>query len=143
MNAVDNILSRLDGVKQTGVGTWRAHCPAHDNRNGLTLSIRETDDDRVLLHCFAECSVDDILAAVDLDASALFPPRPKDHRHPPERRPFPAADALRAIAFESLVVVASAATMQAGQPFTDADRERLVVAAARIQAALTVVGVAS
>jgi hypothetical protein len=59
----------------------------------------------------------------------------------PERRPFPAADVLRAIAFEALVVAVAGSSLLAGHPFTDADRARLVLAVGRIQAALTASGV--
>jgi len=43
---------------------WRARCPVHKG-NSLTLAIYP-DEDRVGLHCFAGCSKDDILAAVNL-----------------------------------------------------------------------------
>ncbi len=139
-SAVDVLLSRLDKVKRTGPGTWSARCSAHDDR-GPSLAIRELDDGRVLLHCFAGCDVHDVLAAVDLDVSALFPPRAVDLRVKPERRPFPAADVLRAIGFEALVVAAAAVALLAGEPFTEVDRERLILAVSRIQAALTAAGV--
>ena len=37
--------------KPAGEGTWQAHCPAHDDRSP-SLSIREAEDGRVLLHDF-------------------------------------------------------------------------------------------
>ncbi|MCM8612462.1 hypothetical protein [Accumulibacter sp.] len=83
----------------------------------------------------------DVLAAVDLDISDLFPPRAIDLRVKPERRPFPAADVLRAIGFEALVVAVAAVALLAGEPFTGVDRERLILAVSRIQAALTAAGV--
>ena len=48
-------------------------------------------------------------------------------------------DALRGIAFEALVVSAAASALLAGHPFTQVDRERLSMAAARIQSALSAV----
>ena len=139
-SAVDVLLSRLDKVKRTGPGTWSARCSAHDDR-GPSLAVRELDDGRILLHCFAGCDVHDVLAAVDLNVSDLFPPRAVDLRHKPERRPFPAADVLRAIGFEALVVAAAAVAMLAGEPFNDIDRDRLILAVSRIQAAMTAAGV--
>mgnify|MGYP001449126958 CR=1 FL=1 len=139
-SAVDVLLSRLDKVKRTGPGTWSARCSAHDDR-GPSLAVRELDDGRILLHCFAGCDVHDVLAAVDLNVSDLFPPRAVDLRFKPERRPFPAADVLRAIGFEALVVAAAAVAMLAGEPFNDIDRDRLILAVSRIQAAMTVAGV--
>lgn len=137
--ALEDLISRLDRVKATRgkPGRWSARCPAHEDR-GPSLSIRELDDGRVLLHCFAGCSVHEIVAAVGLELSDLYPPRPADHRHAPERHPFPAADCLRAVAFEALVVSATAVAILAGEPF---DRERLILATSRIQSALSASGI--
>ena len=134
---IDAMLSRLDGVKRTGNGTWLARCPAHADKSP-SLSIRETDDDKVLIHCHAGCSVHEIVGAVGLEISDLFPPRPVDPAQvgKPVRRPFPAADILRAIAFEALVVGCAASAMLAGEPFTQTDRDRLMLAVGRIQSAL-------
>jgi hypothetical protein len=139
MSQVDKLLSHLDRVKRTGKANWIACCPAHEDKSP-SLSIRELDDGRVLLHCFCECSIHEILNAIGLDVGDLFPTR--EHHGKPERRPFPATDALRAIAFEALVVSAAASALLAGHPFTQADRERLILAASRIQAGLTAAGVA-
>lgn len=46
---LDDIVTRLDRVKKSGKG-YQACCPAHDD-NGPSLSLREGDDGRVLLHC--------------------------------------------------------------------------------------------
>lgn len=140
MSQVDNLLQHLDKVKRTGAHTYQARCPAHDDR-GPSLTIRDTDDGRILVHCFAGCDVQDVLDAVGLTFSDLFPPRVLDQRTPPERRPFPAADVLRAIGFEALVICSAAAAMLAGEPFSEIDRERLILAASRIQAAMTAAGV--
>ncbi|MBL8402706.1 CHC2 zinc finger domain-containing protein [Accumulibacter sp.] len=137
--AIDNLLARLGKVKRTGAGTWTACCPAHDDR-GPSLAVRELDDGRILLHCFSGCTVHEVLAAVDLDISDLFPARALDHPAKPERRPFPAADCLRAVGFEALVVCSAAVALLAGEPFSEIDRERLILAASRIQAALTAGG---
>ena len=143
----DNLLQHLDKVKRTGPGAWSARCPAHDDR-GPSLAIAEKDDGRILLHCFAGCDVQDVLGAVGMTFCDLFPPRAalfpthqEDQSVKPDRRPFPASDVLRAIGFEALVVSAAAVAMLAGEPFSEVDRERLILAASRIQAALTAAGV--
>ena len=133
------LLSKLDKVKRTGAGRWLACCPAHADK-GPSLSVRETDDGRVLVHCFAGCSAVEILAAVGLELRDLYP-EPLAVHHKPERRPFPAVDVLRCIAFEALVVSAAAAALLAGEPFGPAERERLILAASRIQGALSAAGV--
>ena len=139
MSNVDNLLSRLDRVKQTKPDSWMACCPAHADRSA-SLSIRETDDERILVHCFAGCSVHEVIDAAGLSIDELFPPRPIHHSKP-ERRPFPAADVLRAIGFEALVVAAAGVSLLAGHPFSEVDRERLILAVSRIQSALTAAGV--
>ena len=137
--AADTLLEKLDKVRRTGNGSWLACCPSHADKSP-SLSIRELDDGRILLHCFAGCSVEEVLDSVGLRFDDLFPPREVQHGKR-ERRPFPAADCLRAVAFESLMVSSCAVTLREGKPFSEADRERLILAASRIQSALTVAGV--
>lgn len=135
--SADLLLSKLDGVRRTGQDRWLARCPAHGDKNA-SLSIRETDTGATLVHCFAGCSVHEVVGAAGLELSDLFPPRPADHAlvGKAERRPFPAADILRAVAFEALVVGCAASAMLAGEPFTKTDRDRLTLAVSRIQSAL-------
>jgi hypothetical protein len=136
MRNFETLLSRLERVKQTEPNSWLACCPAHDDMHA-SLSIRETSEGKTLVHCFAGCSVHEVVNAIGMDISDLFPPRESYGK--PERRPFPAMDALRGIAFEALVVSAAASALLAGHPFTQADRERLSIAATRIQSALSAV----
>ncbi|MCC7269397.1 MAG: hypothetical protein IT468_01615 [Rhodocyclaceae bacterium] len=137
---VDTLLLRLENVKRTGAGRWIARCPAHEDRRA-SLSIRELEDGRILVHDFAGCSVEEVVAAVGLDMAALFPEREIQHGKP-ERRPIPAADILRCIAFEALVVSAAAGAILAGEPLSSVDRERLALAAGRLQAAVKAGGLA-
>jgi len=130
----DTLLSHLDGVRRTGVGRWLAKCPAHDDRQA-SLAIRELDDGRILLHDFAGCESEHVLSAVGLTFESLFPERPIGE-FKPERRPFPAADVLRAISLEALIVVLAASDIANGKPLSEFDLERLKVASARISAAV-------
>lgn len=132
------LISKLDKVKQTGPGRWVACCPAREDKHP-SMTIRELDDGRILIHDFGGSTVNEILDAIGMDISDLFPPRQTYGK--PERRPFPAADVLRAIGYEALVVCAAAVTMMSGEAFTQVDRDRLIVAASRIQAGLTAAGV--
>lgn len=132
--SADKLLQRLDKVKKTGTDKWQACCPAHADKRP-SLAIRETNDGRVLLHCFAGCGAAEVLAAVGLEFSDLFPEGFQEQSIKPVRRAFSASDALRAVTFEGLVVLAVARTMlQSGS----ASYERLVLAVSRLQAALTV-----
>lgn len=65
-------------ARPTGPDTWQARCPAHDDRSP-SLSLREGQDGRVLIHCFAGCTHTAILAKLRLAQSDLFagpPPSP-------------------------------------------------------------------
>lgn len=134
---IDALLSRLERVKRTGSNTWVASCPTRDDKRP-SMTIRELDDGRVLIHDFGGDSPAEILAAIGLTFDALFPPRNADPAHvgKPERKPFPAADILRAIGFEALVVGCAASTMATGKSLAAIDHDRLLVAVGRIQAAL-------
>lgn len=128
----DALLSRLEKVRPTGRGTWLACCPAHADKSP-SLSLRETEDGRVLIHCFAGCGADDVTAAVGLTLSDLFSDSPLWHRKRPERRPFPAADVLEALSRESLIVSLAALDMARGRELPVAERDRLIAANSRIQ----------
>ena len=123
------LLSRLTKVKPTSRTTWLACCPAHDDKSP-SLTVCELDDGRVLLHCFANCAVEDVLAAVGLTFDALFPDNPIPYAKP-LRKPFPAADVLEALANEAAVVEIAAADTAAGKQI---NRARLLTAVARIHA---------
>lgn len=79
---------RAHGCKG-GRGSWT--CPAHEDRSP-SLSVKEADDGRVLVHCFAGCETADVLAALGRTLADLFDgPRPDGWR-PPAPRPLLAWD---------------------------------------------------
>jgi len=133
--SAETLLSRLDKVRRTGAGRWIARCPAHDDKSP-SLSIRELDDGRTLVHCFAGCSVREVVTAVGMELSDLFPPRPLLDGRKPERRPFSSDDALRCLAFEARLVRLAALETLEGKPLSDADFERLALAVERIDEAM-------
>ena len=99
------LLDRLEGVRQTGPGKWIARCPAHEDRSP-SLSVREIEG-RTLVHCFAQCSTGDVLAAVGLRMSDLFE-RPLSGTGPAggfsrSHARIPPADALGALDHELTV----------------------------------------
>jgi hypothetical protein len=66
----DGLLARFHSVRRDGDG-WAAKCPAHDDHRA-SLSIGTGTDGRWLLHCHAHCSLEAILAAVQLETRELF-----------------------------------------------------------------------
>jgi hypothetical protein len=47
-----------------GRGEYVAFCPAHDDRKTPNLRVREAEDGRVLLRCFAGCGQEEMLSAL-------------------------------------------------------------------------------
>ncbi len=127
----DKIITLLGGVKTTGQDRWIARCPAHEDRSP-SLAIREVDD-RILLHCFAGCDVYEIVSAVGLELSDLFP-ESREH-HKPLSRPFPVSDILKCLSFESLFLKICASHLKNGKKLSDKDYERLNISQSRIVAA--------
>ena len=128
-------LERLEGVQQTGPNAWVARCPAHRDRTP-SLTIAEGERQPVVLKCFAGCSLEAVLAAVDLRPGDLMVDRPLSHRIPGRRRAVSPMEMLKAMAHEALVIAIAVST----DDLTPKDKERLVEAARRIQEALDYVG---
>lgn len=139
MTPVENLLQRLEKVKGRN-GSWTACCPAHNDK-GPSLAVREAEDGRILVHCFAGCETASVLGAVGLDMTDLFPPDSKRKDYPvtgkPSMKPaFYASDLMRIIGFEALVVQIVAFDISQGKRISDADRERMKVACERIEEAM-------
>lgn len=133
---IKTLLARLDRVRQYGKG-WRCDCPFGHSSHGA-LSVAEGDDGRVLIRCFAGCSIADVLGAVGLQLTDLFPERVRDlspMARAQRREASRAADwaaALGVLAHEANVVRVCAGMILLGETLSNADRERLTLAGARI-----------
>jgi hypothetical protein len=67
------LLERLGGAERSGSG-WQARCPAHeDNRPSLTVGVG--DGGKVLLKCHRGCTAEEVVKALGLGMSDLFPPQ--------------------------------------------------------------------
>lgn len=60
--ATAEFISKALGGRKAGDG-WTARCPAHDDRTP-SLSIRDADDGKLLVHCHAGCDQEQVLAAL-------------------------------------------------------------------------------
>ncbi len=130
----DLILSASRKVRQTGPSSWICSCPAHEDHSP-SMTVRELDDGRILVHCFAGCSVEEILAAAGLTFDALFPDKPIEHAAP-VRKPFPAADVLAAVADDAALLVVFAGNLGSkGGDLTVDDYMAFLDAAGRIMEA--------
>lgn len=69
-------LRRVGSVPKGSGGTFSCRCPAHDDRSP-SLSVAEGDDGRVLIHCFAGCTAEQVTAALGLTLADLMPPYEK------------------------------------------------------------------
>ena len=139
MTPIEGLLQKLDKVKGRN-GSWTARCPAHADK-GPSLAIREADDGRILLHCFAGCETDAVLGSVGMDMTDLFPPDEKRREYPvtgkPSMKPaFFASDLMRIIGFEALVVQIVAFDIANGKPLSKETQDRMLVAYQRIDEAM-------
>ena len=138
MTPIENLISRLDKVKGRN-GSWTARCPAHADK-GPSLAVREGEDGRVLLHCFAGCETASVLGAVGMDMTDLFPPDAKRRDYPVEGKPsmkpaFFASDLMRIIHMEALVVQIVAFDIANGKTPNEETRDRMLTAYQRIDEA--------
>lgn len=135
---VDMLLARLDKVRRAGEG-WAACCPAHQDRSA-SLSIGTGRDGRILLNCFAGCPALEVVQAIGLQLSDLFPERIRPET-PEERRQarlnarqYQFAAALPVLEFESRIVLIAAAVIRRGGEPDEGDLQRLEDAVERIEA---------
>jgi hypothetical protein len=77
--------------------------------------------------------VDAITAVVGVELHDLFPPRPIEHA-PRERRPFPPADVLEALADEAQILAVFITDLDFAVPLKQDDIDRARLAAERIAA---------
>lgn len=136
--SISLLLSRLDKVRERGSASWSACCPAHEDR-APSLSIRECEDGRVLLHCFAGCAVQDVVAAVGMELSDLFPEKLPDMDYEggrksarPRINPW---DVLNSLKHELIVIGIASAELAGkldGVPGTDEQVDALLQSANHI-----------
>lgn len=127
------ILSRLDKVEKLTPGQhtarYRACCPAHADTSP-SLSITEATSGAILLKCWAGCTAHEIVGALGMEMSDLFPKTDKHHVRG-NRRAFSSSDAIATVARDALVVACAAAKLRSGETLSHEDMDALVAAAGR------------
>ncbi|QDU84016.1 hypothetical protein Pla163_11170 [Planctomycetes bacterium Pla163] len=97
MSPLEHVLVALERAGSRGRQVrngWQYQCPAHDDARP-SLHIRESDNGSVLLHDFAGCSTEAVVAALGLTMGSLFRDsgRTRSTRHLPiTRAPRPAEE---------------------------------------------------
>ena len=129
-------LERLRRVRNTGAGRWIACCPAHEDRTP-SLAIRELEDGRLLVRCFAGCDIQDVIRAVGLKMTDLFPDKRGAHDCKARLLPFEPEQVLRAVAHEIAVIAIMAEDLAAGKPVSSL---RATLAATRLFRGLDALG---
>jgi len=132
MSQLDNLLSRLTKVKGRA-GNYIACCPAHEDKSP-SLAVKEQDG-KIIMHCFAGCSVENIVGAVGMEMTDLFPPAEPTYKPQPKVKFF-ASDLLRVIALEAAIVQVAAFDMARGKTLPKPDLDRLQLAYERINTAM-------
>jgi hypothetical protein len=131
---IETFLSRLERVRHIGAGRWQACCPSHLDGTP-SLSIKEESDGKVLIHCHAGCPAEQVVSAVGLDISDLYPKRdPRYEGFTPKRRSklLTATQGLEICAKESLAISIIASAFASSRTLTESDRERLFLAVGRL-----------
>lgn len=132
--SVEVLLSRLNRVKQTGSGQYIACCPAHDDQSP-SLAIKDGDEGRIILHCFAGCATEDVLESIGLEFSDVMPPRAgTELRYKPSKHRFDARQVLECISQE--LTVACLITDRLAKSTVGDDQDRLILTAGRLSNAL-------
>jgi len=116
---LEGILARLEGVRKAGDG-YNAKCPSHADKSP-SLSIKELDDGRVLMHCFAGCTVHEIMHSIGISFKDLFPEGQKKYES--YKSQFTPKQMLDILHYEVVVINFLMEKMHKGEPFNQPDRQ--------------------
>lgn len=70
-NFIENLQSKTGKNAKQGSNGYTACCPAHDDTHS-SLSIAEGNDGKILINCFAGCSIENICDSLGISVSDLF-----------------------------------------------------------------------
>ena len=129
---IDKILQHLSKVKKTSKG-YQAQCPAHADKSP-SLSIKETADGRILLHCHAGCTAEAVVASIGLKLSDLYPAT-NTTRRPPPAPGISRSELHKAASFEHIILQLMNADLSRGKALSATDSQRCHLAKQRLQTA--------
>jgi len=123
--SLEAFIERLEIIgmdyRQTGPDSYMSCCPAHKDRSP-SLSIKGLPDGRVLLHCFAGCSWDEILMVCNLEPKDIMP---ANDNYQPLRSAVKAGE-RRFINDMTLLIAQSA--LDRGERLSESDKEAVLKA---------------
>jgi hypothetical protein len=111
-----------------------AKCPGHGDRSA-SLSVREMDDGRILLHCFAGCDTAEVVAAVGVEIRDLFP-LSRLAADGARRSPPYLSEMVKALQLDLARVMIASAQLARSEPLSDEIRTRLGESVQRISRGL-------
>lgn len=122
MRGMHEILSLFNGTRKTGESQWQCKCPVHgDKTASLGIAFK---DGRILINCFAGCSLESILKSVGLKFDDIMPEKNLGH-HKPERHLWNPYSVLKSIRDDVGFVYMCAHHMAKGKRLLDSDYEKL------------------
>jgi len=129
---INDFLSYFEKSYRSGKDEYQCLCPAHNDKTA-SLSIKNLPDERILIHCFAGCTANDILGAVGLTFDDIVPKRLGDFK--PVSKPFNPYAVLKAISNETLLVALAGLEVANGKTLPQEDKDRLMIAVNRLREA--------
>ena len=127
-STINMLLEKLQGVRSNSHGKWLARCPAHDDKSP-SLSIKLTDDGKILIHCFAGCHVTKIVESLGLTLADLMPnnwqPLYEKNSKSPKPPKFSRYELFDLLAFESLILSIGIRQLLDGKKLDQDDLKRI------------------
>ena len=116
MSKAQMFVDQLDKVVTKNSSEWLACCPAHDDKSP-SLSIKEASDGRILVHCFAGCTAQEVVESVGFNMTHLFPYD--------QTRNYPSTMPRKAqLTVDQWVIEIAKSHREQGKTLTKKDRER-------------------
>lgn len=125
---IDLLLDKLEGIRRNGPNKWLCKCPSHTDRSP-SLSVKLADDDKILMHCFAGCSISEIVSAVGLTLADLMPENHQGYDRTRTRAPrFSRSEMFDRAVREAAILSLAIRDLLNGKTLSNADLQRVIQA---------------